>query len=216
MKKIIFLFLILHLSSFIFPVYAVDATPAAVATKSATPVEKKAQDLLDRVATKVAQLATTTKRTYHGTIKSVGKSSYVITTPEGDRTIETNDATDFYRIRAGKRSETNFAGIKKDEDIVAIGAIDPGNKTMTASQVITKIKRTIVIGPIETLDKSIATVKGAKVDLTDASYQKIDLAGKISAATLADFKVGSTVFLLTHSPEDGIYSSLKALVVLNQ
>lgn len=205
MKKAFFILAFLLI--FQTPVLAAEATP------SATPIEKKAQDLLDRVATKVAQLATTSKRTYHGKIKTVGKTSYVITTSEGDRTIETNDATEFYRIRASKRNDTDFAGIKKDEDIVAIGAIDPATKTMTANQVVTKIKRTVVAGPIESLDKNVATVKGTKVDLSDASYQKIGSDGKITTATLGDFKSGSIVFLLAHSPEDGVFSSLKALVI---
>lgn len=205
MRKIFFL--LSFLLTFASPVIAVESTP------SATPIEKKAQDLLDRVATKVAQLATTTKRTYHGKIKSVGKSSYVITTSEGDKTIETNDATEFYRIRASKRSTTDFAGIKKDEDIVAVGALDPTSKAITANQVITKIKRTVFAGPIESLDKNIATVKGTKIDLSDASYQKVDTEGKITTAALGDFKSGSIVFLLAHSPENGVYSSLKALVI---
>ncbi len=207
MKKLFFLLTFVIL--FALPVNAQQATP------SATPIEKKAQDLLDRVATKVAQLATVSKRTYHGKIKTIGSNSYVITTSEGDRTIDTNDATEFYRIKANKTSETNFAGIKKDEDIVAVGAIDAGNKTMTATQVITKIKRLAVVGPIEAITDEIITVKGTKVDLADASYQKINSEGKVETATIDDFTKGAIVFLLAHSPEDGVYSSLKALVILN-
>ena len=216
------LFIFLSLIFFFTPsVYAIDstmsaaeATPTAVVAKT-TPVEKKAQDLLDRVATKVAQIATATKRTYHGKIKSVGTTSYTIVTPEGDRTIVTNDATDFYRIKASKRSTTDFAGIKKDEDIVAIGTIDPSNKSMTASQVIAKIKRTVIAGPIENVTGTVVTIDGNKVDIADASYQAMDSEGKITVAKIGDFKEGQTAFLLAHSPEGGTYSSLKALVISN-
>ncbi len=201
---------------FVKPTFAVDSTVSSAATPSAakvTPVEKKAQDLLDRVATKVAQIADSDKRTYHGVIKSVGTETYTITTSEGDRQIATNDATEFFRIKASKKSETDFAGIKKGEDIVVIGTIDPATKTMTAKQIITKIKRTVFAGPITAVEKNIITINGTKIDLSDASYEQMDADGKITVAKVSDFQTGKTAFVLAHSPEDEVYSSLKALVI---
>lgn len=178
-------------------VFAVDSTPSA-ATPSA-----KAQDLLDRVATKVAQIANQQKRTYHGVVKSTGTNSYSLTTDEGDRTIVTNDATNFYRTKAGKRSPSDFKGIKIGEDIAAIGTIDPNNKSMTAKQVIQKIKRTIFVGKVETVDKSVVTVTGTKIDLADSNYDSKEIA------------VGKLIFILAHTkdPKTGIYSSLKVLII---
>lgn len=191
------------------------ATPSSI-PKTVTPIEKKAQDLLDRVATKVAQLADAKKRTYRGVVSSAGTNSYTISSPEGNLTVNTSGATEYFRIKAGKTSETNFAGIKKGDDIVAIGTIDPADRSMTAKQIITKIKRTIFYGPITAAEKNVITIDGTKIDLKDASYEQLDLdTGKIAAAKVSDFQTGKTAFVLAHSPENGVYSSLKALIISN-
>lgn len=204
------------------PVYAVTATPSPTAAPSSTPAaSKKAQDLYDRVATKVAELARTLRRAYTGKIKSLGRTSLVIAAPEGDRSVTTNDATEFYRIRAGSRSETAFANLKVNDDLSIVGTVDPNTLEMAARQIIAKIHRYNIVGTITAVDKDIYTVKEfngpvSKINLADAVYFKKLEEGKFWAAKLADFKTGATVFIIAYSGSDpSILSALKAVVLVD-
>ncbi len=195
------------------------ATPSGTATKSAETENSKAKELLDRVATKVAELTNRSRKTYTGVIRSLGKTSLVLTTSEGERPVTTNDVTDFYRFRAGKISEVGFSTLKVGDDLAAIGTIDPANNELTAKQIIVKIKRLNVVGVIESLEKSTLTIKDSagattKVDLTDAVSLKKITSEEIQTAKLTDFASGSAVAVIAHTPDPktGVYSALKALI----
>ncbi len=215
MKKI-FLFFITFIAFINFipllgaPVLAVTATPSG----TAAPVNSRAQEILNRVTNKVTQLSEQLKKTYVGKIKSVGTSSVVITTGDGDRTVSTNEVTSLYRVRSGSRSEINFAALKSGDDLAAFGTIDPGNLEMTAKQIIAKVRRYNLAGVITANEKNVVTIKEfsgpeTKVDLEGAVSLKKNLGTVFSPAKLADFKAGSTVFVIGYS--DGISSSLFAL-----
>lgn len=223
MKKIALISLISLISLIASPVLAAPATPSAqTASPSAkdAPPANKAQELLNRVADRVTALTDKMRRSYQGNVKSVGKNSYSLTSDEGNKVVVTNDATSFYRIRAGSRTEIEFKDIKANDYVVAVGTIDPSSSEMTAKQVIAKIHRFNYVGTIDEVGKGIVTMtlldnSQVKVDLSDAlAYKKI-VAGKIQAAKLADFKQGSTMFVIAFSadPKTGVYSSLKALVM---
>ncbi len=225
MKKIaLTLFLILN-SIFAVPVFSASATTSSTATKTSTAsgVSDKAKDLLDRVATKVAEIVQNERRTYSGSIKSKAKTSFILTTAEGDVTVTTNDATDFYRIRAGSQSDASFVTLKVADDLAAIGTIDSQTREMTARQIIVKIKRTNIVGVIESIDKNILTIKtqtggSIKVDLTDAiTLEKAGQDNQIVKAKIADFTSNQTAFVIGYSPDPktGTYSVLKALTLTN-
>jgi len=203
------------------PVYAIVSTPSA-APAATSAASKKAQDLLDRVATKVAELTANLRRTYSGSVGSLGKTSLTITTPEGEKSISTNEATTYYRLKAGSRSETAFTGIKAGDDLVAIGTIDPQNGEMTAKQIILKIKRSNFVGTITAVNNGIVTLKElggpqTQIDLNDAtSLKKTTLAGKVSAATISNFALNSQIFVIAYAdsqkPTD--FLALKALLLV--
>lgn len=204
-KNIIFITLITFIIFVPVPVAAVDSTPSA-----------KAQDLLDRVATKVAQLSEKLQKSYHGRIKALGASSIVLVVGDSEKTVTTNDATSFFRIRAGNKTEVNFSALKIGDDVAAIGTIDPTTSDLTARQIIAKIKRTNLVGTITAVDKNLLTVDSIKIDLSDAATLKvIDVNGKTVNAKTSDFKVGSIIFAIIHSPDQnsGVFSVLKAMVL---
>lgn len=223
MKKILIL-LVLFLTLSPVTVFAATTDPATPSSQTSTTsgTTEKAKDLLDRVATKVAELVKKERRTYTGSIKSkAAKTSFVITTSDGDVTVTTNEATDFYRVRSGSQSDASFATLKVADDIAAIGTIDSQTKEITARQVIAKIKRTNITGRIEVVDKNILTIKGqvgasVRVDLTDAvTLEKAGPDGKIIKAKIADFVEKQSVFVIGYSPDPktGTYSVLKALTI---
>lgn len=215
MKKFLSLFILINL------INSINFVPpnvlAATSTGSATNL--KAQDLLDRVATKVATLTSKLRRVYIGKIKSTGTASYTVTTPDGDRTITTNDVTNFFRIRGGSRSEINFSALKVGDDIAAIGTVDPKTFEMTAKQIIAKIKRYNVVGKISAIDKTIYSVteisgKATKVDLSDAiALKMINSKGQIVTAKMENFKEGDYIFAITYvsDPSSETLSALKAV-----
>jgi hypothetical protein len=179
----------------------------------------RAQEILLQVTDKVTQITNTLRRTYGGKIKSVGTASVVITTNEGDKTVVTNDATSFYKIRAGNRGEIGFNNLKAADDLVAIGTIDPANFEMTAKQIIVKVRRYNLVGTITAVSKNIATVKEfagpeSQVDLADAVALKKISGGKIVPAKVADFVANSTIFAIAYLPDptSGTLSALKALL----
>ena len=211
MRILVIGFWLLVISSFaVRSVYSVDAT------KSAT------QDLLDRVATKVAGLASKLRRVYTGKIKSAGTNSYVVTTIDGDKTISTNDVTSFYRIRSGNRTEVNFKSLKPGDDIAAIGTVDPNTTEMSAKQITAKIKRFNIVGTIKSIDKTIYIIQGVngpltKIDLSDAvSLKMINIKNQIVPASLENFKQGDLIFAIGYmsDPSSEILSVLKAINLL--
>ncbi len=222
MKKIIpVLFLAVIFTS---PALVVGAVSTSSASPSARtkPAEGKAQELLDRVATKVAEMTAQLRRTYGGKISSVSTDSFTLTTPEGDKTVTTSDATSFYRIRAGNRSEITFTNLKKGDDVLVIGTVDPQTTDMTAREIIAKIKRENIVGTITALKKYVATVKEGngtetQINLSDAvSLKKIDPAtGKTPVAKLADFKENSLVMVIAYvsGKDTDPLSALKAVVI---
>lgn len=190
------------------PAWAIDSTPSA-----------KAQDLLDRVATKVAQLSQKLQKAYIGKIKSLGTTTFVITSPDGDHAITTNDATSFFRIRAGNKTEVNFSALKIGDEVSSIGTIDPATSDLTARQIIAKIERKVVAGTITDIAKDLFTVKQfggstVQLDFTDVVTLKKIINGKIATAKQDELTVGSTIFAIAYRPDDSpTLSVLKAIVV---
>lgn len=195
------------------------AQPTLAADSTSSAIDRKAQDLLDRVATKVATLTSKLRRVYTGKVKSAGTTSYVVTTSDGDRTVTTNDVTNFFRIRAGNRSEINFSAIKVGDDVAAMGTVDPQTGEMTAKQIIAKIKRFNIVGKITVIDKLTYTItelsnKTTKVDLSDAiTLKMITTKNQIVPATVENFKEGDQAFVIAYSSDStsDILSALKAI-----
>lgn len=223
MKKVIITLSILtiltvSIHSYRFVAFAATSTPSAVSTPSAKP-ESKVQDLLDRVSDKVTKLTEKMQRTYHGPIKSISTTTITLTTSEGSKNVITNDATDFFRIKAGKQSTTDLKGLKSGDDISVIGTIDPQTTDMTAKQIVAKIHRSNFSGTIQNVEDTIATItlpdnSTVKVDLDGTKLEKVS-SGKIIPAKLSDFVENSTIFAIAFSPDSktGVYSSLKALAL---
>lgn len=188
------------------------ATPATgIATPSA-----RAQEILERVLAKSAQQP---RRTHLGKIKTLGTSSIVITTAEGDQTIATTDVTSFYRFRSGSRSEINFSNLKVGDDLVAVGTIDPSSAQMTAFQIIAKVHRYNLVGVIESANNGLISLKEfggglSQIDLNGSVTLKKNVGTIFSTAKIADFKAGATAAVICYfDPSAKALSSLKAIVV---
>ncbi len=192
---------------------------ATAAIITATP--SAAQDILNRVTDKVTEIADQLKKVYVGKITSIGTTSIIITGNDGAKTISTNEATSFYRIRSGSQSEINFSALKKGDELAAMGAVDTGNLEMTARQIIVKVHRYNIVGVIQTNVNNVISVKEfsgptSQIDISDTPILKKNLGTIFSTAKLSDFKVGSTVLIICYTDPTST-SSLPALkaVILN-
>ena len=198
-----------------------DTASAAAASASAIDDSSlKAQELLDRIATKVAQLTSKLRRTYSGTVTSIGTTSYIVTTTGGDKTVTTNDVTSFYRLRSGNRSDTGFTGIKSGDYITALGNVDPQTGEMTARQIIAKIARRNIVGKIASASGSIITLSPSDespidIDLSDGiEFIKVAADGTFAKAKIADFRPGSVAFVIAYRVGQAtVLSTLKAMIV---
>lgn len=190
---------------------------AASVISTSTP--SAAQDILNRVTDKVTEIADALKKVYVGQIKSVGTTSIIITSGNGDLTISTNEATSFYRFRSGAQTEINFAGLKKGDDVSATGTIDPSNLEMTARQIIAKVHRYNIVGTIQANTNNVITVKAfdgptSQIDLSDTPTLKKNLGTIFSPAKLSDFKVGAIVFVIAYTdPTSTALPALKAVIL---
>ncbi|MCL4389808.1 MAG: hypothetical protein M1484_03565 [Patescibacteria group bacterium] len=161
MKKLIKVIIFITVIAFITrPALAVDATPSGNS------------DILDQLASKAAQLTQGFRRVYTGEIKSVGTTSYTVTTNSGDKLVTTNDATSFFRYRANKHTEINFSALKNGDDLAAIGTIDPQTGEMTAKQIIAKVHRYNIVGLVQSRTDMVFTIKE-----TSGKISKVDLSG---------------------------------------
>ncbi len=191
---------------------------AATIINTATP--SAAQDILNRVTDKVTEIADSLKKVYVGQIKSVGTTSVIITSSDGDQTISTNEATAFYRVRSGSQTEINFSGLKKGDDLSATGTIDPSNLEMTARQIIVKVHRYNIVGVIQTNVNNVISVKEfsgptSQIDISDTPILKKNLGTIFSTAKLSDFKVGATVFIIAYTDPTSISLPALKAVILN-
>jgi predicted aconitase with swiveling domain len=195
MKKIIILSICYLLTANCYPALAATSTPSS-----------KTQDLLSRVATKVASLATKLKRGYFGTVKSVSDKTIIVTIDNTDKTVTVDqDLTTAYKYKSGVRSELSLKNIKNGDDVSIIGTIDPTTSEIAGRQIIVKTKRQALAGKLSDL---------GKIDLKTAAWvKKIDAAGKIISGKISEIKPDTQVFVVAYSTDSGL-SALKIIYKL--
>jgi len=188
----------------------------ALTVATSTPA---AQEILNRVTDKVTQIASQLKKVYVGKIKTLGTSSIIITSGDGDHSISTNEATVFYKIRSGNRTEIAFSNLKVGDEIATVGTINSANLEMTAKQIIVKVHRFNMIGTVTENKNNVITLKEyngveSLVDLTDAPVLKKNLGTIFQNAKLADFKVGTIAAVIAYiDPATSSLAALKAVII---
>lgn len=194
------------------------ASPTATTSPTATSSANRARnEILQRL---LALSAETPRQTYTGKIKTITNTSLIITSPYGDKTITTTNATSFYRFRANTRSEINLSNLKVGDDLAAIGAIDPVSAHMTAFQIIAKTRRYNLIGIIESAENGIISLKEfgggtSRINLNETPILKKNVGTIFTTANLSDFKPGTVASIICYTDPADNYtlSSLRATVV---
>lgn len=208
-KKI--LFIIILTSLFLLTanrfVKAIDSTSSAkTATKSAENPDK-AKDLVNKINDKVAQMGLNLKKSYSGKIRSLGNNTITLTYDSGEIVAEANDATNFYRLRAGKRSTIDFKSLKVGSDLTIIGILDEGSHTLISRTVIDKVARIAIFGKVTQVSKGTLTIslpdgKKQDVDTSGATIKKLSAKKEITTGRASDISADDYVSVIGYLDDD--------------
>lgn len=111
-------------------VYAVTATPSP--TAPAKESKEKINDLMERLATKVAELKQSQRMAIYGTVKTVELASISVETKTKDVKIELTDDIKVIQELNGKRSVLKTENIDKGDSMAIFGDYDAGLDLMKA------------------------------------------------------------------------------------
>lgn len=152
MKKQITMILIFTVLC-VFPIVPVCAQTASPSSEKST---VKVDDLMDRLATRVAQLSQTQKKAITGTVNTVSVSSFTLETATKNYKIELPDALKVIQMVKGKRTELTQEDIAKGDSVTAFGGYDETIDTLRASVVWIEPTTLLIkrMGVVETVDKT--------------------------------------------------------------
>jgi hypothetical protein len=194
------------LAIFIFLLTSFRPVFAAAATESA------AQNLLDRVATKVASLAEKLKTGAAGEITEIANKIIFLK----DQKILTSEATVYYRIKAGNRSTIDLKNLAKGEDIAVVGIADAATGEITARQIIAKVQRLVLTGRVTDIDKkkNLYTIDGKEAEIDAVTIVKKATASGLLKTKYTEIAVGDNLIVYGYysKPTEPL-TALKALII---
>ena len=193
----LFSFLISHFSFLISPAAAVSATDSAK--------EAQSKELLQKLATRTAELRAGMRKSLHGEIKSTTSDGKIIlTTKTAEKTINTDDSTIFFRISLLGRKEIKFSSLVTGEQISVFGLAQEITGEFTAKVVVAKILPVNLIGKVSDIDLengtlTILTLKQGTFIIDVETATKIYTANKVKLG-FSKIKPGDRVFINGISP----------------
>ncbi len=219
------------ITAVLFSVFLLVAVPFSLAqTGSPSPSSstdlQEAQNLKDKIASKVAELRKKDQKAYAGTIVTISGTTVKIKTETGmqyDVKID-KDLTKIFTISAGQKKDSQLSNLAKNDYIIVTGPLT--DKTLTANIVyideqffqgsgkITEVNKTGFFLKVATLDKETYTLDVetfTKKYLLDAKTLSID------PTTLTKLKEGDTVEFVYkktgREQEKNRYSAQKILII---
>jgi hypothetical protein len=164
MKKIL-LFLILFL---------VCTSTAFAQTKEPTasesnPIQKKIDDLKERLATRVAELKSQNKKSLYGVIKQKDDGKIILSNSGIDLPVTYDKDTKIsVRTLSGKKSDTDDKMLTVGSNVVAFGTLDIDQKTLLSKYLLIHDQPIVSVGTVES------------VDLKDGSFTITSTDGKMT------------------------------------
>ncbi len=146
----------------------------------------KSRELLDRFATKAAEIAKNYQKPLLGRVISLGAKTIAIKTENnGEKTVYVSEATNYYRFRAGQKTTTDLKSLQKDDYIAALGTLDPATNDLTATQIIAKTKKETLVGEItdRNLPKGLFSLKSLTSPNSPTISLEIELSTPIKIAS---------------------------------
>ena len=154
MKKIIIALAAILLTAV--PVYAQEATP----TPGENIIQKKIDDLKERLATRVAELKTQNKKAFYGVIKEKNEGKIIVSNGNIDMTVTYDkDVKITVRTMAGKKTDSDDKMLTVGSNVAAFGTLDIDQKTILAKYLLVHDQPIAIIGTV----KSVNTKDGSFV-----------------------------------------------------
>lgn len=149
---------------------------ALAATISATPtssIDKKVEDLKDRIATKVAELTQSQRKAVSGTVKSVSLTTVVVESSTQEYKIELTDDLTIIQYLKGKRTKLKADVLAKDNPVSIFGTYDTTLSVLKANVIhIESPQPRRIHGMVKAIDRKAAAITLA---LSDGSEWVIDV-----------------------------------------
>lgn len=154
MKKIFIALVILFLSSI--PTYAQETTPTV--TPGQNIIQKKIDDLKERLATRVAELKTQTKKAFYGVIKEKTDGKIVVSNGDIDMTVTYDKDTKIaVRTMAGKKTDADDKMLTVGSNVAAFGTLDLDQKTVLAKYLLVHDQPIAIIGTVKSVNTKDAS-----------------------------------------------------------
>lgn len=135
-------------------VHAQEATP----TPGSNIIQKKIDDLKERLATRVAELKTQNKKAFYGVIKEKNDGKIVLS--NGDITMTVTYDKDIkiaVRTLAGKKSDTDDKMLTVGSNVVAFGTLDLDQKTILAKYLLIHDQPIALVGTVKSVDTKVGS-----------------------------------------------------------
>lgn len=150
MKKIILSLLLLFVSTNVALAQAVSTTPT---TSESNPIQKKIDDLKERLATRVAELKNQNKKSFYGVIKQKDDGKLILSNGGIDLPVTYDKDTKIsVRTMSGKKSDTDDKMLTVGSNAVAFGTLDIDQKTLLSKYFLIHDQPITTIGIVESID----------------------------------------------------------------
>ncbi|MFZ5845260.1 MAG: hypothetical protein ACOY0S_02215 [Patescibacteria group bacterium] len=133
------------------------ATPTA--TPEASTKQKQIEDLKERLATKVAELRSLTRRAIAGTTKTISLSSFTVETATKDIKIELTDDIKVIQYLKGSRTKLTVDDLDKGDNVVVFGEYETTLDLLRAKVIFIQAALPIFVsGTVTEIDKDEFTL----------------------------------------------------------
>lgn len=158
MRKIIHLFSLFVICSLLLTPAVLAAQPTASASANQSSADDKSKELLERLATRVAELRQMSHKAYSGNLKSINAKTIILTAIQGEKTVITDENTVFFRIDANGKREINLSSLKMDDYIAAFGQVELEKSEMKGKIIIAKEPSLAINGRAIDVDTENGTI----------------------------------------------------------
>ena len=220
---LVFAFLLTNAAA---PALAATPTLGTTPTQIPTPTDvksKQVEDLKERLATKVAQLQTTSPRAIVGSVKTISVSSITVETTTKDLKIELTDDIKVVQIIRGVRTEFTTDDLDTGDPVVIFGNMDTTLDILTAKVIfIGAVSTQRVSGSVTAIDTEAFTLtiqsgdnKNYLIDIEKATKTTAwDKVGGLAKSGFSKVALGDTLHILgTPVPKET--NRLSAMRILN-
>lgn len=203
-----------------------EPTPTSEAQEDANvakDVQDKIEDLKERLATRVAEIRSKSKKAFYGTIAEKDDITFTVENGENKTAVVIDDQTDVEMITASGKNKIGASTLEVGDKIAAFGILDLDQKTILAKYVIMRTLPITVYGKIKEIDQNkgvitLSDVNGENYQMDYEIRTKCMIWNseddKISSCGLSKINPDDLIFArIQEGEEKGSYTILRLLVL---